>query len=275
MRTIKLSFMLTKNLGDAIYTIVPFFSFKNIKIQLFLRENCIFCADLYVLLKKHCEIFFYKDYEEMVEKHPDCVETQTAVKTIGKHQHMSKSILEYFDLDKTKNIPNLPVSKNEKEWASNFLSGFENPIAIVPENQGSGDPKNFGALYKKPPIEIFEQIIKNNSGLTFLQFGVSRNYYRKDYDNFEPLNGAIKFLDLPLDKLAALFSQIGHIISGDTGSYHLMVAVGGKCSVFIPDSYEGVYQYSYILYDEKDWGENKRVEYINFHEILRNMGVNK
>jgi len=277
IKEIKLSFMLSNNLGDGVY-ISPLFKSDDIRVKLFLKPDQLGKA-FYQLYKRDCDIEFYDTYDDMKKDHPDAIESHDAVKksnilssplgTINnKTKHIPRLLLDYFGLEEIDSFPKINVHFRQKVWACNFIEEFKDPIAILPGNCGSGERKedNFFAVYRTPPFNFLQEIVDKYSGKhDFLQFGVSPNFYREGYSNFHPLNGVIKLLDLPIDKLAALYSQIRKMISGDTGDCHLMLAVGGKANILVPDNDDNGYSYQYLHYPKEQW--RNRVRYINFKDM--------
>lgn len=53
-------------------------------------------------------------------------------------------------------------------------------------------------------------------------------------DNFTPMKGCITMIDLELEDLCALYKAVGIYFGTDTGDFHLMLAVGGSCTVICP-----------------------------------------
>jgi hypothetical protein len=184
----------------------------------------------------------------------------------NKNEHIAKQYLDKYKINDVSCIPSIMVSDEEMLWAKDFLSKYKNPLVIVADNAGSSDPQNLAAINRKPPIEIISKLTDLYSKkYTLLQFGLSSNFYRNGYSNFTQLNNTIPILDLPLSKLAACYKVIGRYIGGDTGDYHLMLSVGGKANVLIPDHNIYYYNYNTLLYFDDLWlDEIPRVKYVNF-----------
>lgn len=71
----------------------------------------------------------------------------------------------------------------------------------------------------------------------------------------------VKFYDVPIRQMAAIFHRVGRYVGCDSGDYHLMLAVGGQCDVLVPDESYG-YSYAYFHYGPECWlGEKLRVRY--------------
>lgn len=275
METIKVAYLLSDNLGDAVF-LSCLLKQRETPVKLFLKKNQL-GEQLRGLYEKHCEVEYCEGLSELRAREPDVVEYSEAVKYFGtKSLHMSRLLLNFFDLENVKNQPVIHVDDSLISWAKNFCLGFKDPIVIIPSNCGSGDTGNALGQYRKPPLDFLQRIVdENKAEHDFIQFGVAPNHYRDGYSNFHPLKGSLKILDLPLNKLAALYKIIGKMISGDTGDYHFMVAVGGKANVLVPNDSFG-YEYSYLHYNEGSWDDGaSRVDYINFSKIGAEEGLHK
>lgn len=183
-----------------------------------------------------------------------------------KRNHIARQYLNKYSINDVSCIPSIIISDDDIVWAKNFLSKYDNPLVIVADNAGSSDKENPVALNRKPPTEIMLELANLYSKkYTLLQFGLSSNFYRDGYSNFTPLPNTIPILDLSLSKLAACYRVIGKYIGGDTGDYHLMLSVGGKTNVLIPDHHVDWYNYNTLLYFDDLWiDELPRAKYVNF-----------
>jgi len=192
--------------------------------------------------------------------------------------HSTQKILYAYKLVDKNSIPAIKLTEEEISWAKDYLKDYLNPIAIINNNSGTNDPINHRARYVCPPHEYIQRIADfyRLSGRTVIQFGTEKGYY--DRDPFVPIDGAIIIRGLSVRQLAACYHVIGQMISGDTGDYHLMLAVGGKCVTLVPlESFQLGYIYSDLLYGyaADDWkGEPVRVIYIN-HEDYKDIITNK
>ena len=178
--------------------------------------------------------------------------------------HTAQKILNGLGIDSVSCIPKIQLKKEEVEEAKAILSKFKNPIAIVNDNQGSNDPNNEAAQYKRPPSILMQATVNtlSQNGFTPIQFG------RADkptdcYPVFSPLSNCEYIRGLNLRILGACYRIIGKYIGGDTGDYHLMLAVGGKALVYIPeDNFLNGFDYSELIYFNHLWrGEKPRVIY--------------
>jgi len=170
----------------------------------------------------------------------------------------SQRILNYFKMDDISPIPFVRITDEEKSWAKDFLKSYENPIAF---NGAVGKPDGHElARYREIPTNICDFLIGNAKKTnSVLQFGLSSNYRKFD--------GVVNILDLPIRQLVACYSVIGKYIGSDTGDYHLMLAVGGKCDVFIPPS-TWHYNHGRHLYLSYAWKNepSTRVNYYVFNK---------
>ena len=200
------------------------------------------------------------------------VENPSPTRKTNDKIHITQKILNAYGVFGKNSIPKILLTDDEIKTAKKLLKSFKNPIAIINNNSGTNDPLNYRARYVCPPHEFMQEIcdhfIKN--GRDVIQFGPSSNYY--DRDTFVPLNGATYIRGLSVRELAACYFVIGQMISGDTGDYHLMLAVGGECVTLVPhESLHLGYIYSDLLYGyaNDDWiGEMPRCTYIN-HELYK------
>jgi len=266
---IKVSFMLSNNLGDGVYISSLLKARKEVEIELFFKPDRLGTV-FHTLYKNLCKCSFYETYEQMKEAHPDAIESHHAIRAHGKNAHMPRLLLDYFGLFHINEIPEIPIDIADKYASLYFVRQFKDPIILMPANCGSGDPENCYAQYRTPPFEFFQNIVdKYKSKHDFLQFGISPNTYRDGYSNFFPIKGTIKILDLPVDILARIYSVVGKMISGDTGDAHLMVAVGGRVKMLVPRNDDVGYQHKYLHYNPSSWKGVPRVEYIGFERLGR------
>jgi len=102
-------------------------------------------------------------------------------------------------------------------------------------------------------------IVHDNPDVTFLTTGLSPKHAKHNFD-FTPLNGAFPLWDLPIRQMAAIFHVVGRYIGPDTGDGHLMLAVGGKADILVPES-NAEYPHEHFHYDDSCWTGEKRVRY--------------
>ncbi|RTK98842.1 MAG: hypothetical protein EKK57_10850 [Proteobacteria bacterium] len=235
-------------MGDNLW-ITPIFRFVKEPIYLYDNFHCRSISSIYngitdvQFLDQHIRNF---EYDGITHN------------TIQWLKHLN---IEYSN---TNIIPFVVITEEEKQWAAQYLSKYPNPIVIINDNSGNNDPQNNRSRYVLPNQNMMQSITDEYSKTnTVLQFGVAPNFYRCGYDGFTPLKNAIHIRGLNIRQLAACYSIIGKYIGGDTGDYHLMLAVGGEATVFIPkESRQMGYIYSNLLYTNSMFGNDKvRVTY--------------
>jgi len=126
----------------------------------------------------------------------------------------------YFGKDTT---PFIFVDRDNYEQAKQELKYIKNPI-VVKANCSSRwkHVRQYDINYVQK--EVNKLIL---AGFAPIQFGIS--------DNFTPLDGCIHMIDVDIQKLSAIYKVIGHYFGTDTGDMHLMIAVGGTCTVLVPE----------------------------------------
>lgn len=114
-------------------------------------------------------------------------------------------------------LPIVKLTQDEKVYAYKSIKSYPNPVAIVPTCS-----RQWTGLRAKPSDHWGPIVAALRDRHTVLQFG---------YPEFPDIKGAVR-MDFPgYRRLAALYSQIGRGVMLNTGDYHLMLAVGGKCVV--------------------------------------------
>ena len=173
--------------------------------------------------------------------------------------HVTQQILTAYGHGGKPSIPCVILKAAEVLWAVNYLKdlGYRpGDIAITNHNSGSGDPTNLRAHYVRPPTEVMNTLAKfwlRGGTHKVFQFGPSPMYH--DRDPFEALPGTVVVRGLSVRELAACYHVIGRLISGDTGDYHLMLAVGGKAACLVPPHSDQMgYRYWDLHYDSICWG---------------------
>lgn len=142
-------------------------------------------------------------------------------------------------------LPYVSVSEDEKKHGLKLIESYNNPIAFVANSSNNWKHE------REPKYEYFQSIVDHlvESGHDVLQFGLS--------SNFTQFFKTIPLIDLDIDTLIKYYSAIQQFIGVDTGDTHLMLAVGGKCSVHIPRyggrlpiewnyNYPNIIQYTYF-----------------------------
>lgn len=181
--------------------------------------------------------------------------------------HVTQRILAAYGFRDKPSIPRVLLKIEEMVWAYDYLRELgcgPDTVAFTNHNSGSGDPTNYRAHYVRPPSEVIKTLARFWGGGKgkVIQFGPAPTFH--DKDPFDPIPNAIQVRGLSVRQLAACYHVIGKLISGDSGDYHLMLAVGGKAVCLVPPHDEQVgYCYWDLHYDSVCWGDEKsRVKYV-------------
>ena len=117
------------NLGD-ILTLTPLFKkIKNATLEIIDDE---------VAKKKGCLMEGLCDVVYTKNPAPECPQTK-------ERTHRSQRMLNALNITDVSAIPFIILKQEEIEWAKDFLSKYENPVAFSPYNSCSFDLSNFGA----------------------------------------------------------------------------------------------------------------------------------
>ncbi len=181
----------------------------------------------------------------------------------------SKRILNAYGFKNQSPIPIIRLNDDEIDWAKTFLNEYKNPIAFNNTTASSrrDKPDNDICNYRRLPDELSRDIVKTlkEDGFSILKFGCKNKHVI--YNNFDEINGVINIPDLSLRQVAACYKIIGKYIGTDTGDHHLMLSVGGKCELFVPQS-TWHYNHAKHLYNLSVWGnEEPREGYNIFKKI--------
>ena len=151
-------------------------------------------------------------------------------------------------------IPSIKLHPWEQRMAKDFAVQFKGKNLCVLKC----NPQELNE--RTPPIELLRKIVADNPTTTFLNFGLSKNH-AKSLSAHVSIDGVENFFDLPIRQLATFYAAIGRYIGPDTGDYHLMLAVGGKCDVLVPPS-SPTYPHPLFHYGEECWlNQPSRVRY--------------
>lgn len=152
--------------------------------------------------------------------------------------HNSRRMLVHFGFDRYPCVPRIKLFPEEVARAKAFVARFKEPIAI--RDLSNGEARNI-------PFEMAQRIVDINPEKTFINFGTSKDHAWGTPDR-PRLRKVIYVDDWPLRMVAACYYHIGRYVGCDTGNYHLMLAVNGKCDVIIPEHGEGGYDWPLHLY---------------------------
>jgi ADP-heptose:LPS heptosyltransferase len=120
-------------------------------------------------------------------------------------------------------IPFIYTDTEKFEQAKQKIKHIKNPIAVKINCSNKWKHiREYNFEYVKNHIQKLISM-----GYTPIQFGIS--------DNYTHIDGCIPMIDLNLEDLAALYKAIGLYFGTDTGDFHLMLAVGGKAVVMVPE----------------------------------------
>lgn len=145
-------------------------------------------------------------------------------------------------------LPVVKVTPDESAQAKHELANVFNPIALVPTCRRAWMHLRAQKVNFWPPV--VSELAKTH---TVLQFG---------YEDFPLLPGAKRMAWKGVRRLAALYKEIGQMVSLNTGDYHLMLAVGGRCVIVEKPEREMPNNASIWKYNRPD-----RVRYANFHSV--------
>lgn len=239
----------TGTLGDACWLTPVLKSRKDVIIQMHDDLQCHAVASIFDNLAK----------VEHVENPPERLYITNTEKT-----HAAQRILNSLNIKDVSCIPQISLLFDEIEWAKNFLSKYENPIIFVNDNSGSKDPNNARAHYVRPPIESMQDLAD--------EFAQKYTILQLDRINkYTPLKQSVCIENLSIRQIAACYHVVGKMVGGDTGNYHLMMSVGGKALISIPEhSLQWGYDYDDLLYFDYLWKDEKpRVKYFQHRDNIR------
>lgn len=150
-------------------------------------------------------------------------------------------------------IPQINLTPEEIGWARAFMADFD--LAKTCVIKASTSQPN----YRTPPTGLIDQIIEANPDITFLTSGLSTKHIKHNLHHV-PVK-AYTLWDYPIRRLAAIYSLVGRYVGPDCGDYHLMLSVGGKTDVLVPDS-RWDYQHRDFHYRPDDFaGQPARARY--------------
>jgi len=244
------------SLGDILWMTAPLRYSNNIKISLHADDRSKWVGKAF---ENICEV----EYVDNPPIRPDHLVDTTQEPYFSAHR--SRKILLSLGIVNEVSVPFIKLTKDEIDWATNFLKDYKNPIAVINDNSATGDKTNYSGNYRRPPSEIMQvfvnKLVQNN--VTPLQFGMSED------EKFTKLSNSIPIRGLSLRETAACYYIIGEYLGGDTGDYHLMLATGGKATVLIPEeNLNAGYNYNDLVYKPENFENSiSRVKYINFHKI--------
>lgn len=167
----------------------------------------------------------------------------------------SAKLLAKFNIYNSYAIPFIRLSDEEIEWAHKFVSDmcFGKKLCIIKASTQK-------ANYRTPPDGLIQSIVDKNPDIQFITSGLSDKHPKNNFQHVQ-LKNVLTMWDYPIRKLAAIYSIVGNYVGPDTGDYHLMLSVGGKADVLVPDS-RWDYNHNDFHYRIEDFANEKvRVKY--------------
>ena len=172
------------------------------------------------------------------------------------------SVPEPVDLLAVPAIPSIKLWPWEQRVAKDFALEFKSKNLCVLKC----NPQELNE--RTAPIELIKRIVAANPTTTFLNFGLSKNHAKYNSAHIS-IEGVEEHLDLPIRVQAMLFSAIGRYVGVDSGDYHLMLAVGGKCDVLVPPS-SPTYPYPLFHYGADCWLD--KPSRVRYHDWTKPLG---
>lgn len=180
---------------------------------------------------------------------------------------LPKRLLLTFGLGKYTSLPRIKLLPAELAEAHDIISHYDNPVCIRDiQAQPTGD--------RDAPNGFFQHVVDSNPNHTFLSFGLSQGH--PGAKSVTKLRNVVEINDLSPRMMAACYHWAGKWVGPDCGPSYLMLAVHGKCDIFIPPV-KNPQQYvpMWNCYPKDEWGEGDRqvVNYIrmgdpNQHSII-------
>ena len=169
--------------------------------------------------------------------------------------HRTRQMLDFYGLSKYSRVPRIKLLPEELREAWQIVRQFRNPIAI---RDLARQP------HRSMSKDLTRMIVAMNRDSTFLNFGLSGPVYHGQSTDLPPQ--VVRIDDLPIRIMAACYYHIGRYVGCDTGNPHLMLAVGGKCDVFIPENGVGGYNWQTHLYPSDTFqNDEKRMIYMRIN----------
>ncbi len=142
-------------------------------------------------------------------------------------------------------IPSINLMPEEIEWARHFVRDAQLTNCCI--IKASTQQPN----YRTPPAGLMDQIIEANPDIQFITSGLTKGHVKHNFQ-YVPTKRTLTMWDYPVRKLAAIYHVVGRYVGPDTGDMHLMLAVGGKVDVLVPDS-RWDYDHNHFHYRDSDF----------------------
>lgn len=134
-----------------------------------------------------------------------------------KRGQAAKQKLDMYGLGSVSPIPVVKLDPAVIKKGREFVARIASPLAFVPTCS-----KGWEHIRQRQPLFWKEIVKKLSARFTVCQFG------RKEYPT---VDGAKRMPWVDLETLAGIYHHIGNYVGVNTGDYHLMLAVGGRCVV--------------------------------------------
>lgn len=172
----------------------------------------------------------------------------------GMNTHFTRKILRHYGLERYSCTPRIKLTPQEVGYGRQWIRQYTNPFVIRDLASGRGG--------RSIPPAMAQALVDANPERTFINFGTSASHPLSTQEESK-LERVVYIYDLPIRMVAAIYYAIGRYVGADTGNFHLMLAVGGKCDVLIPDHGHNGYHYAHHLYPEDaHGGEERRLNYV-------------
>jgi hypothetical protein len=182
-------------------------------------------------------------------------------------RHKSQQILDRFNLGHLDCIPYIKIPEENKRIlkAKKDLSYIKNPVYVNFETRAFNQSSDPITYYRVPPPEVVGIVVDilKAYGYTPVAFPVSPESHRK-------INGIEYIYGVDLLDLAAYCKVIGKYIGIDSGTLHLMLAVGGKTIGIVPPSHDIAFPHPVYLWLSNVWTQQPcRAIYKEFKDIYK------
>lgn len=170
--------------------------------------------------------------------------------------HYAVQKLRALGLNEKDYLPAIHIYEDELDWAVKVSDQWKRtPIAFVP----CCSPK-WARLRQPPSLDYWQPLIARLAQ----KFWVILFRYG---ENKPVIPGVSQvYDDFSVRQQAALFKLIGRYLGVDTGDHHLMLSVGGRNIVLVPDN-QAQYSYEFWHY------QSDRIQYFNFKEREKALGL--
>lgn len=248
------------SLGDAIM-LLPVVNQSNFILQTDSYNN------RYEIFKENCRIDIVKP-EELIREEKS-IELFGDKTKISPPRNACVKWCDVFGINTSNYIPSINLTKNEENWANNFISQFKKPVIVfTPVCAGYKDNPDEIRSFKVFPFGFWKIIIGILSVKYDILYVCKENEYVPFDGNYTPI------LDLGIRQTAALLNKSGIYLGIDTGIRHLAIASKAKEYTLVPTYGWGPnYYFPCFGYTKELWiNEECRSNYYLFQEWQRLIG---